>query len=46
MFDSVFWGPILAVLQFPVFVGGREFSFQWWGCSYLCGPQDKREAAI
>ena len=28
------------------FFGGREFSFPWWVCSYLCGPQDKREAAI
>ena len=43
MFDSLFWGPILAVLQFPVF-GGREFSFPWWVCSYLCGPQDKQQA--
>ena len=28
MFDSLFWGPILAVLQFPVW-GGREVSLPW-----------------
>ena len=46
MFDFVLLGQILAVLQFLGSSGGREFSFPWWVCSYLCGPQDKREAAI
>ena len=37
MFDSLFWGPILAVLQFPVF-GVANLFFRW---SYLYGHDGK-----
>ena len=45
MFDSLFWGPTWAVLQFTIFCG-RELIFPWLGCRSLCGAQDKPDAAI